>query len=100
MPVSKKRKNARKAPKRYRWVTFTNDLFEDEFTLPDLAQMPGSVTGPLVRGDVESMYIWLEELGVDGDAMEAIRSMDSGEFQAFQKDWTKGNLADVPKSSD
>jgi|GEM_PF-2845983 len=100
MPVSKRRKNARKVPKRYRMVTFTNELFEDEFTLPDIAQMPGDVTARLMVGDLEAMYSWLAEHGADEDAVAAIRSMDSEETQAFQKDWAAGNLADLPKSKD
>lgn len=100
MPVSKKRKYERKVPKRYRMVTFTNELFEDEFTLPDLNQMPGGIAARMMVGDLEAMYSWLGENGADEDAVAAIRSLDSAETQAFQKDWAAGNLADLPKSKD
>ncbi|MFJ3957697.1 hypothetical protein [Arthrobacter sp. NPDC090010] len=101
MPTSKTRKkNARKQPKRYRMVTFAHELFEDDFTLPDISQMPGSVVVAINRGQLDVMYDWLRECGVDPDSVDAISTLDPEETQAFQKDWSDGNLADLPKSSD
>lgn len=100
MPVSKKRKYDRKVTKRYRMVTFTNELFDDEFTLPDIVQMPGYVASALNRGQLEVFHKWLSEAGVEQEAVEAVATLDQEESQQFQKDWADGALVSVPKSAD
>src|SRR5574337_1071897 len=50
--VSKTRKNARKTAKLYRMVTFTNDLFDDDFTFPDFSQLSIGTIEALNNGDI------------------------------------------------
>ena len=97
MPVSKTRKNARKTAKQYRMVTFTNELFEDEFTFPDFAQLSIGTIEALNDGDVGRVCAWLEEAKVDQDSIDAFRDLTQEEAEGFMKDWRGGNLADLPK---
>lgn len=97
MAVSKKRKNARKTAKQYRMVTFTSELFEDDFTLPDFAQLSIGTIEALNNGDVGKVCTWLEEAKVDKDAIEAFRDLTQEEIPDFIQDWRGGNLADLPK---
>ena len=97
MPKSPVRKNARKTAKIYRMVTFTNDLFSDEFVFPDFAQLSIGTIEALNNGDVGKVCAWLEEAGVDVDSIDAFRTLTQDELQDFISDWTKGNLATLPK---
>lgn len=95
----KKKRFQRATTKRYRWVTFTQELFGDEvFELPAIGQMSNGLINQLNQGNFSGFYAWLKDLNVDEDAVEAIQSLDSDEFMEFQKDWSDG--VDLPKSSD
>ena len=98
MPESKKRKNARKVAKQYRMVTFTSDLFEDEFTFPDQDHFNLGLIAAVNAGDMGKLIAWLESTGVDKDQIEAFKTLESEEVEEFLKDWGKGSLADLPKS--
>lgn len=100
MPKSPVRKNARKSPKRYRMVRFESDLFEDDFTFPDFEQLSIGTIEALNKGDVGKVCAWLTEAGVEEDSIEAFRTLSSDELEGFIADWSKGALADLPKSSD
>ncbi|ALE05509.1 hypothetical protein AL755_08495 [Arthrobacter sp. ERGS1:01] len=97
MPVSKTRKNARKTTKLYRMVTFTNELFTDDFTFPDFGQLSIGTIEALNNGDVGKVCAWLKEANVDDDSIDAFRTLSQDELQDFIGDWTDGNLADLPK---
>lgn len=98
MPESKKRKNARKVAKQYRMVTFTSDLFEDEFTFPDQDHFNLGLIAAVNAGDMGTLIQWLTAAGVDKDQIEAFKTLESEEVEDFLKDWGKGSLADLPKS--
>lgn len=94
---AKAKKFQRATEKRYRWVQFTHSLFgEDVFELPALGQMSNGVVERLNVGDFAPFYKWLADAGVEGDALDAMRTLDQEEFQAFQEDWQDG--VTVPKS--
>jgi hypothetical protein len=93
-----KRRNARKVAKRYRMVTFVNDLFDDDFTFPDFEQMPLGIVEALNTGAMEKVTAWLVDAGVEAESVEAFRSLTQDEINDFISDWNKGALA-LPKSS-
>lgn len=97
MPVSKTRKNARKTAKLYRMVNFSHDLFEDDFTFPDFAQLSIGTIEALNGGDVGKVCAWLTEAGVDDDAIDAFRTLTQEELNGFIDSWNAGNLATLPK---
>lgn len=97
MAVSKKRKNSRKTAKQYRMVTFTNDLFDDDFTFPDFAQLSIGTIEALNNGDIGKVCAWLVDAKVDEDAIDAFRTLTQEELSDFIDDWSKGNLATLPK---
>lgn len=99
MAVSKKRKNLRKVAKQYRMVTFTSDLFEDEFTFPDQAHFNVGLIGKVTQGDMGALVAWLRESGVDEDQLEAFGSLEQDEIEGFLQTWGNGSLAELPKSS-
>lgn len=95
-----KKKVVRKSAKRYEMVKFTNENFEGEFVLPKFAP-PLGVMRRIQDGDVSKLIQWLEDAQVDPDYLEAIDSLDiEGELEQFITDWTEGQLANAPKSSD
>lgn len=96
MPKSTVRKNARKVAKLYRMVTFTSDLFTDDFTFPDFGQLSIGTIEALNSGDVGKVCAWLKDAGVDADAIDAFRTLSQDELNGFIDDWTAGKL-DLPK---
>lgn len=95
-----KKKVVRKNAKRYEMVKFTNENFEGEFVLPKFAP-PLGVMRRVQEGNVAKLIDWLEETGVDAEYIDAIDSIDvENELEQFIKDWTEGQLANAPKSSD
>ena len=91
-------KYARKAQKRYTLVDFETEIFEGVFTFPSPKHMPMKVLSALDSGDIAKLMTWLEEAGVDKDAIEAFESLDGEELQDFMAAWQDGKLS-VPKSS-
>lgn len=86
------RKRVRKYEKTYRYRTFESSIFEGEFKLPEFKQMP-SEYGLLVRvGDMNGLYNWLAEVGIDSEDIDAIKSLDSEELETFFKEWNSGEL--------
>lgn len=95
-----KKKVVRKAAKRYEMVKFTTDIFDGEFVLPKFAP-PLGVMRRIQEGDVSKLIEWLEAAKVDSDYIEAIEDLGiEGELEQFITDWTEGQLANAPKSSD
>lgn len=99
MAVSKVRKNKRKVAKQLRRVTFTSDLFEDEFTFPDQAHFNLGLISKVTEGNMGALIAWLRENDVEEDQLEAFESLEQEEIEGFLADWGKGSLADLPKSS-
>lgn len=90
--ASKAKKRVRKYVKRYTYYTFETDIFEGEFKLPVMRQMPHNYALALNAGNIEALYLWLEEAGVPDEDIEAIKSLDSEEFEEFSKAWNSGEL--------
>lgn len=88
----KAKKRVRKYVKKYTYSTFETDIFEGEFKLPVMRQMPHNYAIALNAGDIEALYLWLEEAGVPAEDIEAIKSLDSEEFEEFSKAWNSGEL--------
>lgn len=88
----KAKKRVRKHVKKYTYSTFETDIFEGEFKLPVMRQMPHNYAIALNAGNVEALYLWLEEAGVPAEDIEAIKSLDSEEFEEFSKAWNSGEL--------
>lgn len=88
----KAKKRVRKYEKQYRYRTFESSIFEGDFKLPELKQMP-SEYGLLVRvGDMNGLYNWLAGVGIDSDDIDAIKSLDSEELETFFEEWNSGEL--------
>ena len=100
MPVSKKRKFTRKNAKQYTMVSFSTDIYDGEFTLPDQKHMTVDLAASLNKGRVEKLLSWLEDAGVDAETIEAIADLEQGEVIDFIRDWGNGSVVDLPKSSD
>lgn len=98
MSKSTATKYARKAQKRYTLVDFETEIFEGVFTFPSPKHLPLGVLKAFDTGDVAKLMTWLEEAGVDKDAIEAFESLDGEELQDFMAAWQDGELS-VPKSS-
>lgn len=90
--AAKAKKRIRKYVKKYTYSTFETDIFEGEFKLPVMRQMPHNYAIALNAGNIESLYLWLEEAGVPAEDIEAIKSLDSEEFEEFSKAWNSGEL--------
>lgn len=89
---AKTKKRVRKYEKTYRYRTFESSIFEGEFKLPEFKQMP-SEYGLLVRvGDMNGLYNWLAEVGIDSEDIDAIKSLDSEELETFFQEWNSGEL--------
>lgn len=89
---AKTKKRVRKYEKTYRYRTFESSIFEGEFKLPEFKQMP-SEYGLLVRvGDMNGLYNWLAEVGIDSEDIDAIKSLDSEELETFFEEWNSGEL--------
>lgn len=86
------KKRVRKRVKKYTFSTFETDIFEGEFKLPVMRQMPHNYALALNAGNIEAIYLWLEEAGVPAEDIEAIKSLDSEEFEEFSKAWNSGEL--------
>ena len=86
------KKRVRKYDKKYTFSTFETDIFEGEFKLPVMRQMPHNYAIALNAGNIEAIYLWLEEAGVPAEDIEAIKSLDSEEFEEFSKAWNNGEL--------
>lgn len=97
MPVSKKRKHARKNEKQLTMVEFETPIFEDSFTFPSPKHMPIGVAAAVQKGDVSEIFTWLEKSGVADEDLEAFRSLEGEEVQEFMTAWTDGEVS-VPKS--
>lgn len=90
--AAKAKKRVRKYEKKYTYSTFESSIFEGEFKLPVMRQMPHTYAIALNNGDVGALYSWLEEAGVPAEDIEAIKSLDSEEFEEFSKTWNNGEL--------
>ena len=88
----KAKKRVRKYVKKYPYSTFETEIFEGEFKLPVMRQMPHNYAIALNAGNIEALYLWLEEAGVPAEDIEAIKSLDSEEFEEFSKAWNSGEL--------
>lgn len=88
----KAKKRVRKYVKKYTYSTFETDIFEGVFKLPVMRQMPHNYAIALNAGNIEALYLWLEEAGVPAEDIEAIKSLDSEEFEEFSKVWNSGEL--------
>ena len=98
--TNKKTKFQRKSKKQYKMVTFESSIFEGEFTLPALEQMPNHVPRALSGADIEGkLPAWLDAAGVESEAIEVIGTLDSEEFGTFMEEWGKASEVTVPKSS-
>lgn len=86
------KKRVRKYEKQYTYSTFETDIFEGEFKLPVMRQMPHNYAIALNAGNIEAIYLWLEEAGVPAEDIEAIKSLDSEEFEEFSQAWNNGEL--------
>lgn len=86
------KKRVRKYVKKYTYSTFETDIFEGEFKLPVMRQMPHNYAIALNAGNIEAIYLWLEEAGVPAEDIEAIKSLDSEEFEEFSQAWNNGEL--------
>lgn len=86
------KKRVRKHVKKYTYSTFETDIFEGEFKLPVMRQMPHNYAIALNAGNIEALYLWLEEAGVPAEDIEAIKSLDSEEFEEFSQAWNNGEL--------
>lgn len=93
-----KSKYARKTKKRYAFVDFETEIFEGTFTFPSPEQLPLGVLNSLESGITTKLVTWLEEAGVDKDAIEAFEALEGEELLDFMKAWQDGKLS-VPKSS-
>lgn len=100
-PTPRKKKFARKTAKRYDMVSFTTEIFEGTFELPDQRHFSLGLAEALNKGDVGKLLKWLEEdVKVDPDAVEAMRDLELEEMQSFIADWGRGSAVDAGKSSD
>lgn len=90
--AAKAKKRVRKHEKKYTFSTFETDIFEGEFKLPVMRQMPHNYAIALNAGNIEALYLWLEEAGVPSEDIDAIKSLDSEEFEEFSKAWNSGEL--------
>lgn len=86
------KKRVRKRVKKYTFSTFETDIFEGEFKLPIMRQMPHNYAIALNAGNIEAIYLWLEEVGVPAEDIDAIKSLDSEEFEEFSQAWNNGEL--------
>jgi hypothetical protein len=93
-----KKKFARKAEKQYQWVTFTSELFEDEFVFPDQKHFDVDTVDALNSGDVGQIKRWLAAAGAEEDAVDAVGTLDTEEFKEFVKAWGKASKVPAPKS--
>lgn len=97
-PKNTKSKYARKSKKRYTFVDFETEIFEGTFTFPSPEQLPLGVINSLESGITTKLVTWLEEAGVDKDAVKAFESLEGEELLDFMEAWRDGSLS-VPKSS-
>lgn len=97
-PKNTKSKYARKTKKRYTFVDFETEIFEGTFTLPSPTHLPLGVLKAIDTGNFSKLITWLEEAGVDKDAIEAFESLGGEELRDFMEAWGDGKLS-VPKSS-
>jgi hypothetical protein len=94
----KKKKFTRKSAKQYQLVTFTSELFEDEFVFPDQKHFDVDTIEALNAGNVGHIKKWLAGAGVDEDAVEAFGSLDTDEFKDFIQAWGQASKVPAPKS--
>lgn len=94
----KKKKFARKEQKQYQWVTFTSELFEDEFLLPDQKHFDIDLVDALNTGDVGQIKRWLTAAGAEAEAVEVIGTLETEEFKEFVRAWAKASKVPAPKS--
>ena len=90
--AAKGKKRVRKYEKKYTFSTFETDIFEGEFKLPVMRQMPQTYALDLRTGDFNALYRWLEEVGVPVEDIDAIKSLDSEEIETFFEEWDNGEL--------
>lgn len=90
--AAKAKKRVRKHEKKYTYSTFESSIFEGEFKLPVMRQMPHTYALALNNGDFSALYSWLEEAGISAEDIDAIKSLDSEEFETFSQEWNSGEL--------
>lgn len=89
---AKAKKRVRKYEKKYTYSTFESSIFEGEFKLPSMRQIPQTYALDLRTGDFNALYCWLEEVGVPTEDIDAIKSLDSEEIEIFFEEWNNGEL--------
>lgn len=97
MAKAKKKTFTRKSEKRYEWVRFATDVFEEEFELPSPKHFSMKVLNAANRGDMNATVKWLEDAGVDEGTIEAIESLEGEELKSFMESWADGKVT-APKS--
>ena len=90
--AAKAKKRVRKYEKQYTYNTFESSIFEGEFKLPSMRQIPQTYALDLRTGDFNALYRWLEEVGVPTEDIDAIKSLDSEEIETFFEEWNSGEL--------
>ena len=90
--AAKAKKRVRKYAKTYRFHTFESSIFEGEFKLPDMRQLPTDYGLRVRVGDISAIYEWLAEVGISTEDIEAIKSLDSEEIETFFEEWNSGEL--------
>lgn len=88
----KGKKRVRKYEKKYTFNTFESSIFEGEFKLPSMRQIPQAYALDLRSGDFSALYRWLDEVGVPAEDIDAIKSLDSEEIETFFEEWNNGEL--------
>lgn len=86
------KKRIRKAAKLYTFATFETEIFEGEFSLPLLKQMPIGTAARFSKGDFAALTDWLDDAGVPAEDIDAIQSLDNEEFELFVEAWNSGVL--------
>lgn len=98
MPVSKKKKYARKSERKIPMVRFESEIFEDPFELPALSSFDLKTQRALMKNNVDPLFEKLTAAGVDPEAIEAIDSLGNDEVGAFMKEWGEASEIPAPKS--
>lgn len=94
----KKKKFTRKVAKRYEFVTFTTDIYEEPFTFPKQGHMTQKLALAIDSGRFGEFYEWLREAGVEETEIDAFSELDSEETQNFMRAWAAGDPVSLPKS--
>lgn len=97
--TKKARRIKRKAPLSLQMVTFeVPDLFEGEFTMPDLNQLPlGSVRKLQSVDGLDEMFRLCDEYKREEEKL-ALDELGADEVEVFVEAWSSASKIDLPKS--